>query len=186
MTQDKSNRWVEEGDHLYQVGNYQGAIDTYDKALAVNPTFAKALISRGNALSQLGRYQEALEYFDKALLIDTDDDVTWIVKTITLNKLGRHNESIEIYNKILDKHPDWVLLRSFRSDCQLQSGRYQEAIESCEELLKLDSEDSWAWKTKNEAIRQLDDWLRARRPPNAYVELYELVGSAEKRLHIFI
>src|SRR5215469_11013199 len=55
---------------LYNVGNYSQAIQYYDKALAIDPHYVKALTNKGVALDNLGNYAGAIEYYDKALAID--------------------------------------------------------------------------------------------------------------------
>jgi tetratricopeptide (TPR) repeat protein len=55
---------------LNYLGNYTGAIEFYDKALAIYPKNKYALSNKGWALAGLGNYKEAITFFDKALAID--------------------------------------------------------------------------------------------------------------------
>ena len=52
--------------------NYTQAIQSFDKALAIDPNDKYALHGKGNALDRLGNYAEAIQYYDKALEIDPD------------------------------------------------------------------------------------------------------------------
>ena len=47
-----------------------GAIEYYDKVLAIDRKYVFALISKGVVLDKLGNHTGAIEYFDKALTID--------------------------------------------------------------------------------------------------------------------
>lgn len=46
---------ISKGNSLYDLGNYAGALQYYDKALAVNPNDLDALYSKGIILHQLGK-----------------------------------------------------------------------------------------------------------------------------------
>jgi tetratricopeptide (TPR) repeat protein len=50
------------------LGNHTGAIQYYDKALAVDPNNVAALNNKGNALGKLGKHVEATKYY-KAIKI---------------------------------------------------------------------------------------------------------------------
>ena len=58
------------GTALEHLGNYTGAIEYYDKALAIQSNDTYALTNKGTALQHLGNYTGAIEYYDKALTIN--------------------------------------------------------------------------------------------------------------------
>lgn len=47
-----------------KLGQYEAAISSYDRALAVNPDDPQTLTNRGNALRYTGRYDEAIAAYD--------------------------------------------------------------------------------------------------------------------------
>lgn len=57
---------------LTKLGKYQEAIESYDKALEINPNDFDAWNNKGHALKDSGRYQEAITSYDKALKINPD------------------------------------------------------------------------------------------------------------------
>ncbi len=58
------------GIDLYDQQKYDEALQFFDKALAINPSYVNALNNKGLALDHLQRYDEALQSFDKALSLD--------------------------------------------------------------------------------------------------------------------
>jgi tetratricopeptide (TPR) repeat protein len=76
----------------YKLVNYQTAIQNYNGALDINPSFALAYRNRGSAYLQLGDKQKAIEdlcraaeLFDQQGNIDNYEEVQRILKTIQLD-----------------------------------------------------------------------------------------------------
>ncbi len=49
------------------MGRNEEAIKDYDKAIELNPQYAKAYNNRGKAKAKLGRNEEAIKDYDKAI-----------------------------------------------------------------------------------------------------------------------
>lgn len=60
-----------QGNALRDQNKYQEAIETYDKALALNANFAEALYDKGLALHNLNKFQEAIDCYEKAITINS-------------------------------------------------------------------------------------------------------------------
>jgi cytochrome c-type biogenesis protein CcmH/NrfG len=52
------------------MGRYSDAVDAYDHAVTIDPSYEKGWINKGNALIGAGRNQEAIDAFNKALSLD--------------------------------------------------------------------------------------------------------------------
>lgn len=74
---DKSNSWLSKGEKLFDSGEYQEAIDSFDYALKINPDLSDALYKKGKALEALNRYKEALESYKKTTLADGKNSAAW-------------------------------------------------------------------------------------------------------------
>jgi tetratricopeptide (TPR) repeat protein len=98
------DRLLFQGREFNDAGNYQRAIEVYDRVLAFNiSTWDKhALEGKGIALLGLKRHEEAIEYFDKS--IATHCMLIWTAsahnnKGLPLFELGRYHDAIEEYDK---------------------------------------------------------------------------------------
>ena len=58
---------------LGQLKNFDEAIASFDKALAINPNNTKALSEKGDALLKLKNFDEAIASFDKVLAINPNN-----------------------------------------------------------------------------------------------------------------
>jgi tetratricopeptide (TPR) repeat protein len=86
---------------LDDLRNYTGAIQYYDKAMAIDPKYVYALNNKGKALDDLRNYTGAILYYDKALAIDPRDETTLYNKGAVLNTLGNYTGAILYYHKAL-------------------------------------------------------------------------------------
>ena len=62
------------GNVLKDLGRFEDALDSYERALKLDPGYADACNNRGDTLQQLGRFEEALESYERALYLRPDLD----------------------------------------------------------------------------------------------------------------
>ena len=88
---------------LSNSGDHNGAIRSYDKALAIDANDVDALTSKGADLIRLGKYAEAIKYYDRALAIDPNPKDVGVLgnKGIALYHLGNYTGAIQYYDKAL-------------------------------------------------------------------------------------
>jgi tetratricopeptide (TPR) repeat protein len=63
MDKGKKVKWWEEGDRFLGLGEYERAIECYNKAIELNSGDAVAWFGKGKACYKLGRYKEAIDCF---------------------------------------------------------------------------------------------------------------------------
>ena len=68
---------ISEGNYYFKLGQYQQAIEEYDKAIKRNPNDAIGYRHRGLSYSILGQYQRAIEDYYKAIELDPNDAGTY-------------------------------------------------------------------------------------------------------------
>ena len=88
------------GDLYFESAQYFEAIQTYDKALTVNPMSADCLNDKGLALYYTGDPDSALASFDKAIEADPAYTHAWLSKGFVLVSEGRYREAIPPLNKV--------------------------------------------------------------------------------------
>jgi TolB-like protein/Flp pilus assembly protein TadD len=93
---------------FYYDWDWKGAVESYKKALKLDPSNATIYIRYSSTLADVGRYQEALPLADKAVKLDP-------VSISSLHNLGWTNlvasnfqKSADAFQKALDLHPTWV------------------------------------------------------------------------------
>ncbi|MDZ7959648.1 MAG: tetratricopeptide repeat protein [Aulosira sp. DedQUE10] len=191
---DYHHAWGNRGNALRNLGRYEEAIASYDQAIEIKPDYHLAWYSRGSALDDLGRYEEAIASYDKALEIQPKDYKVWDHRGDTLWNLGQYKEALISYDKAIEIKPDYyypwysrgVILCDFLH-------RYEEAITSFDQVLKLTNNQTWkAWYNrgvalsksgnKEYAIMTLDEGVKALQLGNSEYEegcgeLYSYQGN---------
>jgi tetratricopeptide (TPR) repeat protein len=70
VSQKTKEQWFEEGYNHYNAGEYQKALDDYDRAIQLDPQYTDAYHNRGRVYYDLKEYQKALADYDSALQLD--------------------------------------------------------------------------------------------------------------------
>ena len=97
-----------DGVDAYHQGLYTEAISHYDKAIQLDPDFAKAYINRGNSNFQLGQYQTAITDYTKAIELDPDDALAYINRGITDIEKGQSETATTDFDKAAQLDPDFA------------------------------------------------------------------------------
>ena len=86
-------------------GRAAEALDSYERALKVNPKLVEVLALKGEALSALGRYEEAIQIFDGVLAANPKDGDTLNSRGIARAALGRLAEANDDWRRQFELLP---------------------------------------------------------------------------------
>ncbi|WP_228052168.1 tetratricopeptide repeat protein, partial [Tychonema sp. LEGE 07199] len=167
----EAEAWKKRGNEQYDLGDFEGALNSYDKALEFQPDYPEAWNNRGAVLNNLGRHEEAIAYYDKALEIEPDDHIPWKNWGNTLRKLGKLSEAITSLDKALeikpDKHEVWIN----RGVVLHNLGRLEDARSSLDKALEIKPDYRVAWNNRGFA---LDDLGRHEDARSSYDKALEI------------
>jgi len=167
----EAEAWCDRGYEQYNLGDFEGAIAFWDKALEFKPDYDVAWYNRGVALDNLGRLEDAIASYDKALEIKPDDDVAWNTRGIALDNLGRVEDAIASYDKALKFKPDDDTAWYNRGIALGNLGRVEDAIASYDKALEFKPDDGVAWYNRGIELGKLG-------------RLKEAIASWDKALEI--
>jgi tetratricopeptide (TPR) repeat protein len=94
--------WYTQANEHMNNGNYDQALQLYDKIIVTSPTCAMALHNKGNCLDQLGKLDAAIQCYDQAIEIDPYDAESWFNKSMSLRKLGKTGDASYCADKAID------------------------------------------------------------------------------------
>lgn len=91
--------WMNKGIVLAQMGDFEEAIECFNKALQINPMDINVWYNKGVALKKTEHYDKAINCFDKIIEINPKYAKAWYNKGKILYQLERYKEAKEYSNK---------------------------------------------------------------------------------------
>jgi tetratricopeptide (TPR) repeat protein/SAM-dependent methyltransferase len=113
------------------------ALDSYNRAIAIESDFADAHNNRGNVLRDLRRFDDAFAAYDKALALNPDLAGAWLGRGNVFHQLRRYEEADAAYDKALTLNPDLAEAWLGRGNVFHQLRRYEEAVVAYDKALAL-------------------------------------------------
>ena len=129
--------WFNLGLKQASAGDFQGAIDSWNKALKLNPNLAEIWHNLGSALGRLEQYPEAIESFNHALEIDPQSYQAWNDRAHAFSQMQQWEQAIDSWNKAIALNPGNYQFWYHRGCALEQLQRFDEAIASYEKTLEI-------------------------------------------------
>jgi len=105
--QNSAEEYFYSGVEKANSGDYEGAIEDYNKAIEINPKDAEAYNNRGVAKWDLGDDRGAIEDYNKAIEIKPRYADAYSDRGVVKDKLGDYKGAIEDYNKAIEINPKY-------------------------------------------------------------------------------
>jgi tetratricopeptide (TPR) repeat protein len=161
------------------------ALESYDRALALNPDFVEALNNRGNALRDLGRPDEALTSYDRAIVLQPLVAELFNNRGGAFADLKKFDDALIDYDKAIALRPFYPEALCNRGGALLELKRPQDSLAACDSALALVPDFVEALTIRGNALRELNrmdeaiaSYDRAIAFNRNYAEAYESKGIA--------
>jgi tetratricopeptide (TPR) repeat protein len=113
---------------LAEQGAIDQAIDHYQDAVSLRPSYAEAHYNLGRLLVKQGRLDDAVGHYEKALEIKPDDAEAQNNLGVTLFGIGRVGDAILHYQKALEILPDYAEASCNLANALISKGDFDGAI----------------------------------------------------------
>lgn len=131
--------WNVEGTEFSKQGKLSEAIECFDKAIEINPSFELPWANKASGFLNLKKYDEALECTNKALELHPDWSEALKLKGMILINLKKNEESLECLEKAMNINPeDWSVWDN-KGRALFNLARYNEALGCFDRSLKFNS-----------------------------------------------
>ncbi|MFI3219494.1 MAG: tetratricopeptide repeat protein, partial [Methylococcales bacterium] len=137
MNLNAIEKLINHGNELEDLGRFDDALASYDRALSINPDYARAHSNRGNVLQSLKRFDDAITSYNRALVIKPDYAEAFCNRGNALQALSRIDEALSNYDKALAIKPNLWLALIGRGTVLQNLNRYQEMLSACDQLLAI-------------------------------------------------
>ncbi len=142
----------------YELGDYNGAIQDYNKAIQLAPDNTSAYINRGNSKSNLGDENGAIQDYNKAIQLAPDDALAYYNRGISKSNLGDENGAIQDYNKAIQLAPDDALAYINRGNSKGKLGDYNGSIQDYNKAIQLAPDNTSVYINRGISKSNLGDY----------------------------
>ncbi len=125
---DDAKSHFELGNQLHELGDYQGALESYRKALEIEPDSSVILANLGSICYKSGDFSSAKEAYQRALELDPCRADTTRNLGVTLTNMGDNEGAIEQLAKAAQLDPDLFDVHGALGVVLERAGRASEAV----------------------------------------------------------
>lgn len=101
----EAENWFRRADLLEAADRLEDALAAQDRAVALDPSLARAWADRGHVLNRLGRHQESVDSQERSLQLTPDSPHAWLNKAEQEALLGRVDAAARSYRRFLEACP---------------------------------------------------------------------------------
>ena len=174
-------------DTLREQGQYDQAIEWYDRTIEQNPGIMHAYAGRGGALFDLGRHEEVLDSMGRALALQPDSKTVPILRSImgqAAQELGREEEAAEQYERALQVDPHHETSLELLALVRFKQERYEEALKLYQTHAELYPDKAYTHVNKGITLFRLGRNDEARESLETGLSLDPTLGMAQTVLDL--
>ncbi len=101
------------GVYYFSIGQFENSVQSYEKAIALNPRYIEAYNNLGNACVALSNYEGALSCYDRSIALDPGYVEAYWNKALALLQLGLFSEGWVLYESRWAKPSFQPIVRNF-------------------------------------------------------------------------
>ncbi|MCO4746490.1 MAG: tetratricopeptide repeat protein [Proteobacteria bacterium] len=152
---------LDRGRSFHKERNYPAAIEAFDRALAIDPSFAEAALRQGMALEDDRQFRRAIEAYERCLSIQPDHYQAATNIGEAHRKNERYAEAIQAYDRALAIRGDYLYSLAGRGEAMRMLGDYEGCLEWFDRALVVGARHAFALQGKAAALNSLGRYKEA-------------------------
>jgi tetratricopeptide (TPR) repeat protein len=136
------------GTYYRKAGRYEEALDSFNRALALEPAYQKSLNTRAGLYRKMGLPQKALKEFDRALDLDPTLAELHNNKGNVYKSLGQWPRALASYNQAIELNPKYATAYYNRGLIYERLGQRAAALKDYNRVIELDPEFARAYNNR--------------------------------------
>ena len=145
------------GIRSYDLGEYENAILSYEKAINLKPDYAIAYYNRGCVNTKLGESERAIADYSKAIELKPDLAEAYNNRGYTYKKIGESEKAIADYSKAIELKPDLAEVYNNRGNAYDRLGESEKAIADYSKAIELKPDYAEAYYNRGVTYRKLGE-----------------------------
>ena len=168
---DLSFEYFKEGNDFIEKNQYNKALDSFQKAIKINPDSDKIFFQIGFVFSNLKKHKEAIKSYQKAIEIKPDKDAAYYNMGIAYSNLKQYKEAIISYQKAIEIRPEKDAAYYNMGIAYDNLKQYKEAIKSYQKAIEIKPDKDEAYYNMGIAFSNLKQYEKAIKSYQRAVEL---------------
>lgn len=142
--EEKKRQWGEAkrlnnaGVMAYHNGQYEKALELFQKAIELNPEFTEGYNNLGLTYTEMSQEEKATEAFKKAIELNPNLAATYNNLGYAFYRLGSYTEAIEMYQEAIGRSKDNSAAYTNLGNAHYKLDRIDDAIEAWSTALRID------------------------------------------------
>ena len=166
-----AEEYARRGLEAQQQGDFEQAIQYYDKAINLNPNYAIAYFYRGNAYGNKGELDQAIQDFTKAIDLNPNDAKAYNNRGIAYGTKDDFDLAIQDFTKAIDLDPNYAKAYFYRGIAYSDKGELDQAIQDYDKAIDLNPNDAKAYFYRGNAYSNKGDFDQAIQDYDKAIEL---------------
>jgi tetratricopeptide (TPR) repeat protein len=155
----------------YDIENYEGAIEDYNKSIELNPNNARTYLEIGNAKLKLNDYKGAVLDYSKSIEIDSNNADAYHNRSIAKSKLADYQGVIDDCTKTIEIDNNYTRAYFNRGTAYANLQEFMEAIGDMNKVMELEPNNSNAFKNRGICMYEFEQYDSALKDLNKAMEL---------------
>ena len=137
--------------------NFTEAINSFTKALSINPQFTKALVNRGFAKSEMADYSGAITDFTMAIELD-NSPVAYYGRGLAYFNQNNSSDALNDFELAIKAGYDEAKVYYYAGVANFECGNYEESINNLTLSITFDNNNAQAFNDRGSAKRMNEDY----------------------------
>jgi len=163
--------YSKQGDKYYEQKEYQRALEAYNKAIKLDPKFARAHVWRGNVYRNLKDYTRALADYNTAIELNPNFADAYHNRGAVYRDLKDYTSALADYNTAIELDPQFTSAYNGRGNVYRNLKDYTRALADFNKSIDLDSKNAYAYNGRGNVYYDQKDYTRALADYNRAIEL---------------
>jgi len=180
---------VDEGIKYYQKGyaqNYKKAVEYFDKALAIEPSYSQAAFYLGLTYNALFDQEKAEQFYRKAIEIDPDYLEAHANYGGMLLDIGNVDEAIRQFNIVLQREPKHTTALTLIAQAYRLKELYPQSIEAARTAIQTAPKSAEPHMWLAESLRLSGKYDDSRREYEEYLRLSDFDSKLAGQLNYYV
>jgi len=122
----------------YHNGQYERALDLFEKAIALDPSFTEAHNNLGLTHTEMNHEEKATDAFRKAIELSPDLSATYNNLGYVFYRLGSYEQAIEMYNEAIGRSKDNGSAYTNLGNAYYKLDRIEDAVDAWKRAIEID------------------------------------------------